>query len=119
MSDTPFKEFTELGWPLCPRCGEDELYSFLMLTWTDPDSKPSVEDCIATGMKCYRCSWELQPLRRDRLYPDCFRCGKPFDLREGEPQYIYCPPCRELMRAESAEQRVRAEVAAMGWPDEL
>lgn len=58
MAESPYKEFRKDGWPLCPQCGEDELYSHLMLGWTDPDSKPTVQECIDTGMKCYRCSWD-------------------------------------------------------------
>lgn len=65
MSGSPFKEFTPRGWPLCPKCEEDELYSYLMLGWTDPDRTPSVEECIAGGMKCYRCGWELLPVREE------------------------------------------------------
>lgn len=54
-----------------------------------------------------------------RLFPDCFRCDLPFDLAEGDPQYIYCPSCREIIRQESIEQRIKAEVEAMGWPDTI
>lgn len=57
MSDSPYREFRRDGWPLCPRCEEDELYSFLMLGWTK-DDPPTVRQCIETGMKCYRCSWD-------------------------------------------------------------
>jgi hypothetical protein len=57
MSDKQFKEYRKDGWPLCPQCEEDELYSHLMLGWTDPDSTPSVEECIKGGMTCYRCGW--------------------------------------------------------------
>lgn len=114
----PFNEYRKDGWPLCPRCEEDELYSFLMLGWTKPEP-PSVAECIATGMMCYRCSWELPPSRQPRIYPDCFRCEKPFELEYGEPQYTYCPNCREAIRAESEERRLKVEVDAMGWPETI
>lgn len=52
-----------------------------------------------------------------RLYPDCFRCDRPFDLKEGEPTYIYCPSCREILRREVDARRVRLEVECMYWPD--
>lgn len=114
----PFKEYTKKGWPLCPRCEEDELYSFLMLGWTK-DEPPSIAECIATGMNCYRCSWELPPSRGPRIYPECFRCEKAFELEYGEPQYIYCPSCRATIKAESEATRIASEVAAMPWPDEI
>jgi hypothetical protein len=57
MADSPYKEFRADGWPLCPVCEEDELYSHLMLGWTK-DEPPSVAECIATGMACYRCGWD-------------------------------------------------------------
>jgi hypothetical protein len=41
------------GWPLCPSCGEDELWS--PLVWEDV--RPSVEAFIAAGLTCYRCHW--------------------------------------------------------------
>ena len=28
----PFKEFRADGWPFCPKCEEEELYSYLMLS---------------------------------------------------------------------------------------
>jgi len=123
VSDSPYKEFRKDGWPLCPRCGEDELYSFLMLGWTKPEP-PSIEECMATGMRCYRCSWEHTPKTVPqnvwRLYPNCWRCSQPFDLSPGEPQFIYCPSCREAIRDEREREwagMFRDEVAEMGWPE--
>ncbi len=42
------------GWPLCPSCGEDELWS--PLVWEDV--RPAIEAFIAAGLCCYRCQWE-------------------------------------------------------------
>lgn len=41
------------GWPLCPLCGYDELYSVLAVTmWP---ARPTLEQCIAAIEGCYRC----------------------------------------------------------------
>lgn len=54
------KEFREDGWPLCPACGEDELWSPLL--WNLPGNNeevPPVQVFIDAGLKCYRCGWSL------------------------------------------------------------
>lgn len=43
------------GWPLCPHCGEDELWS--PLTW-DGDEKPPLQDFVNAGLSCYYCGWK-------------------------------------------------------------
>lgn len=43
------------GWPLCPHCGEDELWSPLI--W-DGDEKPPLQDFIDAGLNCYYCGWK-------------------------------------------------------------
>ncbi len=48
------------GWPLCPNCGEDELYS--LLNWNGEGDRPAIESYIDAGMRCYRCSWVLAKL---------------------------------------------------------
>jgi len=53
-----FKEFRQDGWPMCPRCGEDELYSSIMLYWDGEGLRPSIEDCLAGHMGCYKCGWQ-------------------------------------------------------------
>lgn len=53
------KEYRKDGWPLCPYCGEDELWSPLI---PEPiDSHPPVADYIAAGLSCYRCGWSNEP----------------------------------------------------------
>lgn len=63
MPESPYKEFRKDGWPLCPNCEEEELYSHLMLGWTNPSRTPSVEECIAGGMACYACGWDSETSR--------------------------------------------------------
>jgi len=43
------------GWPNCPQCKEDELYS--LLHWNGEGEKPPLEDWIKAGMRCYLCGW--------------------------------------------------------------
>lgn len=43
------------GWPLCPRCEEDELWS--PLAWDGEGERPPVSAYIAAGLRCYYCGW--------------------------------------------------------------
>jgi hypothetical protein len=45
---SPYTEHRKDGWPLCPSCGEDELYSLA--------EGPSIQ----TIRGCYRCAWFLE-----------------------------------------------------------
>lgn len=45
------------GWPLCPRCGEDELASDLMLGWNGDPPRPTLAECFTWPFYCYRCQW--------------------------------------------------------------
>lgn len=56
MDKTQYKEFRKDGWPLCPKCGEDELYS--QMPWTDESNKPTIGEFIEGGLQCYRCQWQ-------------------------------------------------------------
>lgn len=108
-----YKEFRKDGWPYCPNCEEDELYSYLMLGWVKPEP-PTLEQCLLHGMKCYRCSWESSGM--NAFGNKCFRCKQIFETPANEPDYVNCPPCRETIRQESEQERVRAEVERMDWP---
>jgi hypothetical protein len=44
------------GWPLCPSCGEDELYS--LFPWDGSDPKPPMQAWIDHGLRCYKCGWD-------------------------------------------------------------
>lgn len=46
------------GWPLCPACGEDELWS--RLYWEDV--RPALSAFIAAGLRCYCCDWASEPV---------------------------------------------------------
>ena len=60
MSANATYETRKDGWPLCPRCGEDELWSPLI---PDPlDSHPPIAAYIAAGLRCYKCGWDSDPL---------------------------------------------------------
>lgn len=52
-------EYRADGWPLCPECGEDELYSIRSFDEPPDASHP---------MRCYVCSFEGQiPLQERQL----------------------------------------------------
>lgn len=44
------------GWPLCPCCGNDEVYSLLHPT----EATAPLQDYIDAGMACYQCSFTLE-----------------------------------------------------------
>lgn len=54
-------EYTERradGWPLCPVCGLDELYS--LFPWDGTDPKPPMQAWIDHGLRCYQCGWDSE-----------------------------------------------------------
>ena len=52
-----FSEFRDDGWPLCPRCGEDELY--VLANWPGSiDERPPLAWFIEHIDGCYRCNWK-------------------------------------------------------------
>lgn len=56
MSDI-YTEYRQDGWPLCPQCGEDELFSHIMIAAVGKEPRPAIQDCIDGEMTCYFCSW--------------------------------------------------------------
>ena len=46
------------GWPNCPSCGEDELYSVVMLGWRGDTPRPTLAACLADWFRCYLCPWQ-------------------------------------------------------------
>ena len=46
-----FTEFRKDGWPICPSCGEDEVYSLL---WKSGE-RPPLEEFLASPLSCYNC----------------------------------------------------------------
>lgn len=57
MAQSIYKEFRADGWPLCPQCEEDELYSLKMMVYVGKGEKPTLADCLSGEMRCYRCNW--------------------------------------------------------------
>jgi len=49
--------FRKDGWPFCPICEEDELYSIVMLNWNDKTPRASLQECLEKEMRCYACGW--------------------------------------------------------------
>ena len=45
------------GWPCCPGCGEDELFSVLMMRWDGEDERPTLAACFEKEFRCYACRW--------------------------------------------------------------
>jgi len=65
VDKSQYKEFRQDGWPLCPNCGEDELWSRFI--WCGDGTiipKPTMDDYINDGLQCYRCQWESVEARR-------------------------------------------------------
>jgi hypothetical protein len=68
-----YADFRRDGWPLCPLCKEDELYSTRMIEFAsavakgqaqDPADRPSVFQCMRGVMRCYKCGWGSDVLPR-------------------------------------------------------
>ena len=59
--------FRDDGWPLCPHCGDDELWS--RLQWDGKGARPPIQDYIDAGLSCYRCGPVL-PRKQDALRHD-------------------------------------------------
>ena len=50
-----FTEFRKDGWPLCPRCEEDELWSSIAIS---AQRAVTLEECWAGDFTCYYCNWK-------------------------------------------------------------
>lgn len=48
-------EYRKDGWPLCPCCGEDELWSAYY--WDGLEDKPPLQAWLDAGLTCYKCQW--------------------------------------------------------------
>lgn len=55
-----FTEFRKDGWPLCPACGEEELWSGLMMRWDGEGERPTLDECLAQDFGCYACGWNSE-----------------------------------------------------------
>jgi hypothetical protein len=93
------QHFRPDGWPLCPRCGEDELYCLEQCYDLSHDHR--TPPC--PGMRCYRCNWhgadprtpaaahplaayvdqrwpDISPRAREQLLHALDACAGPFDV---------------------------------------
>lgn len=69
------------GWPLCPCCGEDELWS--PFAWNGEGERPPIQAWIDAGLRCYACHWQRDnnptPWPWDgyriKRMQQCARCG--------------------------------------------
>lgn len=57
MNPHRFTEYRKDGFPLCPKCGEDELVSALMMVWNGSGPRPTVQDCLRNGFHCLNCEF--------------------------------------------------------------
>ena len=62
------KEYRADGWPLCPCCGEDELWS--RLQWDGLTERPPLSEWIAVGLSCYYCGWSNEPPTIQYVHPE-------------------------------------------------
>lgn len=63
MDRKQFDEFRADGFPLCPQCKEDELYSHVVRDWAftiDSKPAPAMEEIVAGGFTCYLCNWSCE-----------------------------------------------------------
>ncbi len=52
------QEYRRDGWPLCPRCGDDELYSLVIMQNAGKVPGPTLDECFAGEFRCYYCNWQ-------------------------------------------------------------
>lgn len=79
-------DFRSDGWPFCPFCKEDELYSVEMMTFASELAKgkkteaerPTPLQCMRGVMRCYRCGWGSDILPRRTWF------GCPYVVVEGK-----------------------------------
>jgi hypothetical protein len=72
MNPKRFKAYNKFGWPLCPKCGEDRLFSFLMSLWNAERREPSLQEYLTNQFGCASCQWleeesERKPAMKDPL----------------------------------------------------
>lgn len=62
----PYREFRRSGWPLCPNCGEDELWCPGSVRFQmDNRRAPTIKDCLAMGLRCHWCLSEFEGVGHD------------------------------------------------------
>ena len=53
-----FTEFRKDGWPFCPRCGNEELYSYAGMAYSGQGPRPTLAEDFFSGFGCYYCGWK-------------------------------------------------------------
>lgn len=94
MTGGAFSVMRPDGWPLCPQCGEDELYSL---------ANPAT---VETIVGCYRCSW---PRSDSEVEADRAVIREARRQVAAMPQYV-----RDAYERESERFREIGEVARHG-----
>ena len=62
-TDPRFIEYREDGFPLCPVCEEDELYSLVVFEFArlyardQTTPQPTLANCLSGEFCCYYCRW--------------------------------------------------------------
>jgi hypothetical protein len=66
------------GWPLCPSCGDDELYSLVILHWDGrfQEWPPKPEDYLNGQFACYACRWRGYVRRAAEGEVACTQCDR-------------------------------------------
>lgn len=55
-----FKDFRDDGFPLCPQCDQDELYSHVVRHWNSVRAispMPAIQEILKGDFTCYACNW--------------------------------------------------------------
>lgn len=71
LEGLPLTEFRADGWPLCPRCGEDEVMSHLALpaimAYHDSHGQnPPLQDYLNASLQCLYCGWSRPAKSQER-----------------------------------------------------
>jgi len=57
MDPKRFKQYRRDGFPLCPKCGEDELVSSVCMLWDIEKWPPPMPDILQGGFHCMNCEF--------------------------------------------------------------
>jgi hypothetical protein len=81
----PFYKTRADGWPLCPVCGDDELWSHL--NWDGMSERPPLEAWIDTGLTCYACNYDSTRMQTPPPTPPAARR---YAIRYGVAYCLFC-----------------------------
>ena len=103
------------SWPLtnaCPHCGS--------IGWFDKNELAGVGHCFACGTWVYReepIPWQREsnarlvhrPPKRREITATCQKCGKEFPTNNHNGMVKWCPECRDDIRREKENARLKAK----------